>query len=169
MEFTKMKFFSARQDNRSDIVVTLFALFALLLAGGISIATITTDKEVKSSTKIDLGLEDPINKVEMAARAGIDAARGHIQCHGITESGGLPSQYYVNGARFEVVWDKIDLTDSTVHVISTGFINHDNGQVYTSKLESVLKVDLMVSHEVPILHEYYKKNGYDFLIKAEGN
>jgi len=164
-----MKFLNARQDNRSDIVVTLFALFALLLAGGISIATITTDNEVKSSAKIDLGLEDPLNKVEIAARAGIDAARGHIQCHGITKSGGLPSQYYANGARFEVAWDKIDLSDSTVHVMSTGFINHDDGQIYTSKLESVLKVDLMVSHEVPILHEYYKKSGHDFTIESEEN
>lgn len=164
-----MKFLNARQDNRSDIVVTLFALFALLLAGGISIATITTDNEVKSLNKIDLGLEDPLNKVEMAAKAGIDAARGHIQCHGITESGGLPSQYYVNGARFEVVWDKIDLSDSTVHVISTGFINHDNGQIYTSKLESVLKVDLLVSHEIPVLHEYYMKNGHDITIESEEN
>jgi len=164
-----MKFFKARQDNRSDIVVTLFALFALLLAGGISIATITTDKEVKSSDRTEFGLDDPLNKVEIAAKAGIDAARGHIQCHGITESGGLPSQYYANGARFEVVWDKINLLDSTVHIISTGFINHDDGQIYTSKLESILKVDLMVTHEIPILHEYYKQNSYDFPVKSEKN
>jgi len=158
MELIAMGLIDNRNGNRSDIVVTLFAVLAIVMAGGISIATISTDKQADSFDKFNLGMADPVSKAETAALAGIEAARGHIECHSITESGGLPAQYYANGARFEVAWDEIDLTDSTVHIVSTGFISQNDGKIFSSIIESVHKVDFVASHERPILHDYYQKN-----------
>ncbi|MCP4580460.1 MAG: hypothetical protein GY839_02500 [candidate division Zixibacteria bacterium] len=153
-----MGLFNNRHGSRSDVVVTLFALLAIVLAGGISIATISTEKQADPFGAEDLSLTDPVGKAETAALAGIDAARGHIECHGITESGGLPGQYYANGARFEVAWDKINLADSTVHIVSTGFMSQDDGKIFSSIIESVHKIDFLASHDRPVLHEYYQGN-----------
>ncbi len=153
-----MSSFSSYSKNRSDTVITIFALFAMLLAGGISIATINTDQQSKSPGSSMSGLADPLEMAEQAALAGLDAARGHIECHGIRARGGLPEHFYANGARYKVTWDDINLGDSTVFVVSTGLYTLGDGETCNTKLESVIKVDLMVSHEKPIFHEYYLKN-----------
>jgi hypothetical protein len=149
-----------RSKNRSDSVVMIFALFAIFLAGGISIATITTDHNTEVAFK-----DNPISKAEQAAYAGIQAAKGHIQCHGRTQSGSLPRQFYVNGGKFEVTWENINLSDSTVHVISTGFYDVDGGKSYSSKLETVMKITLLSSHQPPILDDYYQKNK-DYIVTS---
>ncbi|OQX91531.1 MAG: hypothetical protein B6D58_07635 [candidate division Zixibacteria bacterium 4484_95] len=141
-----------RTKNRSDSIVMIFALFAIFLAGGISIATITTGRNTEVAFD-----NNPITKAEQAAYAGIQAAKGHIECHGRTQSGSLPRQFYVNGGKFEVTWENLNLSDSTVHIISTGFYDGDGGKSYSSKLETVMKVTLLSSHQPPILDDYYKR------------
>ena len=88
----------------------------------------------------------------------IAAARGHIECHGITESGGLKDQYYANGARFSAAWDKINLADSTVKVTVIGYCRDDSGEEYKTRFESVIKVELLKAHDRPPMHDYYKAN-----------
>jgi hypothetical protein len=56
------------------------------------------------------------------------------------------------------VWDDINLNDSTVHIISTGYCRDNNGKEHITRLESVVKIDLLVSHHQPILHDYYNAN-----------
>ena len=163
-----MGFGDKRSSNRSDTIVTLFALLAIFLAGGISIATISTDKQSDSLGQYNIGIDDPIGQAELAAMAGISAAKGHIECHGLTESGGLPGSYYANGARFEVAWDEIDLTDSTVYIVSKGYVSQADGQIFSSVIESVTKIDLLASHDRPILHDYYIGHSQPSLTKNPG-
>jgi len=153
-----MAFIGNKTGNKSDMVVTLFALFSILIAGGISIATITTNNEIESEINVNIYEIDPLIRAEQAAMAGIDAAKGHIQCHGIVDPGGLPNQYYANGARFEAVWDEINLKDSTVHVVSTGFCQTEKGEEFTTKYESIIKVNLIATHDQAILQDFYKAN-----------
>lgn len=154
-----------RSKNRSDTIVTIFALFAIFLAGGISIATISTDLKTHSSHNAEIMQDNPVSKAEQAAFAGIQAAKGHIECHGRIQSGSLPRQFYANGGRFEVTWEDIDLSDSTVHIISTGFYELDGGKFYSSKLETVMKVKLLSSHQPPILDKYYRRNNNHAVLK----
>jgi len=67
-------------------------------------------------------------------------------------------QYFVNGGRFEVAWDDINLADSTVNIVSTGSYEFDSGNTYTSKLESVIDLDLLSSHNQQILSGYYNNH-----------
>ena len=147
-----------RNNSRNDMVITIVALTVLIFAGGISIATINTDH--KKSYLNDSILEplDPFDKAEQAAIAGIKAAQGHINCHGIKESGGLPERFYANGGRFKVSWDDINIEDSTVHIVSTGYFETNDENTYTSHLESEIKVELAVTHNQKILSEYYKNH-----------
>lgn len=153
-----MATFGNGRSNRSDIIVTVFAVFAILLAGGISVATISTDRNTDTGLSNSVMDMEPLTRAEQAAVAGVSAVRGHIECHGITEGGGLPDQYYANGARFSAYWDKINLADSTVRIISTGYCLDDEGLEYTTEYESVIKVDLMALHDHPILEDYYYKD-----------
>jgi hypothetical protein len=153
-----MGVFGEKRGKTGDTVITLFAVFSIILAGGISIATITTDQNTEMGRNISIYDTDPLTQAEQAAIAGIHAVKGHIECHGITENGGLPYQYYANGARFEAVWDDIDLADSTVHIISTGYSQNDLGEKFTTKFESIIKVDLITAHNQSILHDYYRAN-----------
>ena len=153
-----MAFFDNRKGNRSDTVITLFALGAILLAGGISLATISTDNNSGIGQAIDIYEADPLSRAEQAAFAGISAARGHIECHGITESGGLRDQYYANGARFSAVWEEINMVDSTVKVTVIGYCQDDSGEEYKTRFESVIKVELLKAHGRPPMHEYYEAN-----------
>lgn len=149
--------FHGRSRNQSDLIVTIFAIFAILLAGGISIATISTDQQSQPMEAVNFDKQEPIVKAEQAALAGLMAVRGHIECHGIKEKGGLPDQYYANGARFSAVWDDINLNDSTVHVISTGYFGDNDGEMHSSKFESIIKVDLASAHNEGILNNYYNR------------
>jgi len=156
-----------RNEIKGDSVLTIFALCAMLMAGGLSLATITTDLRTANDYK-DHSLNDPLAKAELAANAGISAARGHIECHGVVEGGGLPEQYYANGARFKVDWDDLNLVDSTVHIISSGFVENDAGEMYTSTLESIIRIDLMSVHDNSVFNEYYVRNaGYRGIAESD--
>jgi hypothetical protein len=148
-----------KKSNRSDMVVTLIAIFSIIMAGGISIATITTDQNTDNApVALNIYDTDPLARAEQAAMAGIHAVKGHIECHGRTDKGGLPDQYYANGARFTAVWDDINLTDSTVHVVSTGYCRDNSGEEHVTQLESIMKIDLLYSHHSSILQDYYSSS-----------
>ena len=160
-----MAVFGNKRGNRGDSAVTIFAIFAMLLAGGISIATISTDKNTDTGIPVNVMDIDPLARAEQAAAAGVKAVQGHIECHGITESGGLPDQYYANGARFNATWDEINLADSTVKIITKGYCVNENGMEYSTTFESVIKVNLLATHNQAILQDYYN-SGYE---KASAN
>jgi len=157
-----MSFNEKRNSNRSDTAVTMVVLCVMLLAGGISIATINTDQNSQLMDNSVLEIADPFDKAEQAAMAGIKAAKGHIECHGINESGGLPEQFFANGGRFEVAWDEINVNDSTVHIVSTGYYELNLDKIYTSQLESVIKVDIFATHSQQILKDYYKNHSRNY-------
>jgi hypothetical protein len=161
--------FIDKKGNRSDMVVTLIAIFSIIMAGGISIATITTDQNTDSApVSLNIYDADPLARAEQAAVAGIHAAKGHIQCHGVVEKGGLPDQYYANGARFMTVWDDLNLSDSTVHVVSTGYCRDANGEEHVTKLESIMKIDLLFAHQPALLQDYYN-SGHGLIPQASDN
>jgi hypothetical protein len=146
--------------NRSDSFVTIFAIFAILLAGGISVGTMNSHEVIPDV------VVDPIDRAEQAAFAGIQAAKGHIECHGVKHRGALPQQYFANGGKFEVFWDEPNMNDSTVRVAATGYyeslIDPENGSshIYSSRLESVVKINLVSTHSSgpAILDHYYQRN-----------
>jgi hypothetical protein len=146
--------------NRSDSFVTIFAIFAILLAGGISIGTMSSNEAIPNI------VADPLDRAEQAAFAGIQAAKGHIECHGIKHRGALPQQFFANGGRFEVAWDEPNPADSTVRVVATGYYESildpekGNSHIYSSRLESVLKVNTVSTHSngPAILDHYYQRN-----------
>lgn len=109
-------------------------------------------------------IDDPTSKADEAASAGIQAARGHIECHGLKQQGALPRQFFANGGRFEVAWSDFNPTDSTVRVISTGYYeipglpDEFGAKSYCTRLESTLKVNLISTHsQTPILARYYTR------------
>ena len=157
-----MPFNAKRESNRSDTAVTMVVLCVMLLAGGISIATINTDQNSQLQDNSILETVDPFDKAEQAAMAGIKAAKGHIECHGLRENGSLPEQYFVNGGRFEVAWDDINVNDSTVHIVSTGFFELSTDKIYTSQLESVIKVNFLTTHGQQFLKDYYKHHSHSY-------
>lgn len=160
---------SNRRNNKSDTVITIVALFVMLIAGGISISTISTNQNVQSLQVSAIEPVNPVSLAEQAAMAGIKAAKSHIECHGIKKPGGLPRQFYVNGGRFEVNWDEINVTDSTVHIVSTGYYESDGKKMYTSRLESIIDISFLPSHDQRILSDYYMSHPKNRAIGQSGN
>ncbi|MCD6161499.1 MAG: hypothetical protein J7K40_03680 [candidate division Zixibacteria bacterium] len=158
-----------RRSNKNDTIIMVVALFVMLLAGGISMSTINTDQNVKSMQVAAIEPLNPLNLAEQAAMAGIKAAKGHIECHSIKKPGSLPRQFYVNGGRFEVEWDDINIADSTVNIVSTGYYESDSKKTYTSRLESVIDLSFMPSHNQQILSDYYMSHPKNHAIKQTGN
>lgn len=162
-----MKYRIFNRENSGDFLLTFIAIGIILLAAGITVGKVAEDRQATVSKAFD----DPVAVAEEAAYAGIRAAKSHIECHGSKEKGALPRQFYANGGRFEVVWDNFDATDSTVHVWAFGYcdmpgIDGDNDWTYTTRLESVIKLDRINSESGKnILKEFYESN---YHIKTEG-
>lgn len=153
-----MSSFNESSGNQGDRVVTVFAIFAIILAVAISVVT------MGSHEIIQLPVDDPMSRADEAASAGISAAKGHIECHGLKQRGALPRQFFANGGRFEVAWGDLNPADSTVRVVSTGFYeipgipDEFGAKSYCSRLESTLKVNLIATHnQSPILARYYQR------------
>jgi len=148
-----------RSENRGDFLLTFIAIGVILLAAGITVGKVKDDGH--SATTVSIA--DPVAVAEAAAYAGIEAAKGHIQCHGSSGKGALPKQFYANGGRFEVVWDNFDAADSTVRVLAYGYCDipgaeGGNGWTYTTRLESVIKIDRTHSNDRnKILRGFYEK------------
>lgn len=155
-------------ENRGDFLLTFIAIAVILLAAGITVGKVKDDGH---STTTD-SIADPVAVAEEAAYAGIEAARGHIECHGSSAKGALPKQFYANGGRFEVVWDNFDAVDSTVRVLAYGYCDipgaeGGDGWTYTTRLESVIKIDRTnLNGRNKILHGFYEKQ-YQGLIEMK--
>ena len=97
---------------------------------------------------------DPIKMADEAARAGIDAAKRHVECHGRVEAGGLSPKYHINGASYSVNWDELNSSDSTVMIRATG-IYSQNSKEYSVELDKVIKVNFQSAHRNVALEKYY--------------
>jgi hypothetical protein len=146
-------------SGRTDIPVLIVSIAAVLLAAVLSMATIVSrsDKSTITTTSI------PGEAADEAARAGINAAKWHIECHGRTTAGSLHSHYYINGGSYRVAWGDMDLRDSIVEVISEGSFSSGKNQEYRVKLESKIKVDFLPAHKNEILTSYYSEMRPDSL------
>jgi hypothetical protein len=141
-------------SGRTDLPVLVLSIIAVILAGVLSMATITSksDKNIIYSDNI------PADMADEAARAGLGAAKWHIECHGRTVAGGLSPRFYINGAMYSVRWGDVNLNDSTVAVRSVGSIAAGPSQSYRSVLESKIKLEFMPVHKNMILTSYYSEN-----------
>jgi hypothetical protein len=137
-------------DFKADSIVLLLSVLAVLVAATLTMATIS-----KNSDDFAYNSPDPLKRAEQAAKAGIEAARWHVQCHGRTDSGGLPERYFVNGATYRVEWDALDLSDSTVDVRSSGYFSWGGERRYQVDLDSRIKISYLPSHGDEILDDYY--------------
>ena len=138
-------------NGRTDLPVLILSILAVLVAAAISMATIASrsDKNTISATSI------PGDAADEAAKAGISAAKWHIECHGRTTAGSLHSHYYIYGGSYRVEWGDMNLRDSIVEVRSEGSFSSGNNQEYRVKLESKIKVEFLPAHKNAILTSYY--------------
>lgn len=142
-------------DNRNDTVVLMLSIFAVLMSGLLSIATLTSRAHQEQAIES----ADPFWKAEAAAKAGIEAAKWHMECHGRVNQGGLAARYYLNGAMYSVQWDNMNGHDSTVTVHSEGYIPIGAYEHYKVTLDSKIKLTFLPSHKQEILGDYYSRNG----------
>ena len=145
-------YMNAYENKKNDTVVLVFSIIAVLFAGFISMATISNHSRKMNA----VNSSDPFVCAEAAARAGLDAAKWHIECHGRVEKGSLSPHYFINGALYSVEWDDVDLRDSTVTVRSEGDFS-SGGQHYRMDLSSRIKLGFLPTHRQPILSAYYSK------------
>jgi hypothetical protein len=136
-------------DSRADTVVLIFSVLAVIVAGTLSMATISSNHTAESRQG-----GDPIKMADEAARAGIDAARRHVECHGRVEAGGLSPKYHINGATYSANWGEINLSDSTVAIRAIGNYSYNDKQ-YSVELDKVLKVNFQSAHRNVALDKYY--------------
>ncbi len=150
---------SRRGDVKLDSVVLITSVLAVLVAGTLTMATIarnSDDSEQRSEIFFDS--PDPMMRAEQAARAGLDAAKRHIECHGRIEAGGLSPKFFANGATYTVAWDDVDMFDSTVVVRSLGEFSWGGERQYQADVESKIKIEFLPSHGQEILSAYYSRH-----------
>jgi len=140
-------------DSRADTVVLLFSALAVIIAGTLSMATISNNNSINHDNA-----GNPLILANQAAKAGMDAAKWHIECHGRTAGGGLAPRYYVNGALYSATWGDVDLNDSTVIVETKGSYRDRNNKLYSIDLKNEIKVDFLPAHNEAVLSSYYSKN-----------
>jgi len=136
-------------DSRADTVVLIFSLLAVIVAGTLSMATISTNHNAENRQD-----GNPVEMADQAARAGIDAARRHVECHGRVDAGSLSPKYHINGATYSANWDTINLSDSTVIIRAIGYYSSDDKQ-YSVELDKVIKVNFQSAHKNVALDKYY--------------
>lgn len=137
-------------DFKADSFVLLLSAVAVLVATTLTMATIS-----RNNDELTFNSPDPLKRAEQAAKAGIEAARWHIQCHGRTDSAGLPERYFVNGATYKVDWGALDMADSTVDVRSSGYFSWGGQRRYQVDLNTRLKIDYLPAHGIQALNNYY--------------
>ncbi len=139
-----------RSDTRTDTVVLMFSVLAVLIAATLSMATISTNHNTMATESPDAAA-----RAEAAANAGVEAARWHIECHGRTQAGSLTPKYYVNGAIYSVEWDNVNMADSTVTVRSVGEFSWGDDSPNEVLVESKIKLEFLPTHGQEILRDYY--------------
>lgn len=137
-------------DFKADSIVLLLSAMAVLVAATLTMATIS-----RNNDELAFNSPDPLKRAEQAAKAGIEAARWHIQCHGRADSAGLPERYFVNGATYKVEWDTLDKSDSTVDVRSSGYFSWGGEREYQVDLNTSIKIGYLPAHGEDILSDYY--------------
>lgn len=154
-----MEILNESSGEKTDRIVIIFAVFAIIMAAAISFATLGNHEVTAPQA------EDPGDRAAEAAAAGIQAAKGHIECHSLKSGGSLPRQYFANGGRFEVAWSEFNPADSTVQIISTGYYeipgmaDEFGAKSYCARQETNLKVKLVPTHnQTPILARYYRRS-----------
>lgn len=149
---------SNRGEIKLDSVVLMISAVAVLVAATLTMATITRNSRgSEQRDEIFYDSPDPMLRAEHAAKAGLDAAKWHIECHGRVEAGGLSRKYFANGATYTVAWDDVNMIDSTVVVWSIGNFSWGGDRQYQVDLESKIKIDYLPSHGQEILRDYYSK------------
>lgn len=139
-----------KSDFKADSIVLLLSVMAVLVAATLTMATIS-----KSNDEYSFNSPDPLKRAEQAAKAGIEAARWHIQCHGRTDSGELQARYFVNGATYKVEWGTLLQSDSTVDVRSRAYFSWGGEKRYEVDLNTRIKIDYLPAHGEEIPRDYY--------------
>jgi len=148
-----------KSDTRIDNVVMIFSGFAVLIAATLTMATISNHSgDLTAGNELALSTPDPLKRAELAAKAGIDAARYHIECHGRTSAGRIAPRFYVNGATFAAEWDDVDMADSTTVIRSTGDFSWGGEKSYQADMESKIKLSFLPTHKQEILERYYSRD-----------
>ncbi|OGC90294.1 MAG: hypothetical protein A2W25_05995 [candidate division Zixibacteria bacterium RBG_16_53_22] len=138
----------------NEIPVLMLSVAALIAAVFISLFTMTSHDRVEAAA----ASRDPYQMASAAARAGVEAATWHIQCHGRVVQGGIGRKYYINGASFEASWGEVNLSDSTVTIQSSGISQLGNNQEYTLNIETRVKLQFLPVHKNEILTDYYSRS-----------
>jgi hypothetical protein len=145
-------------SGRTEIPILVLSIMTVIIAGGLSIITISRGSDRNEIS----GQSAPNDRADEAARAGLEAAKWHIECHGRSKAGGMGPRYYINGATYSVQWDDVNMEDSTVVVRSVGNFAVGIDQDYQVDLESKIKIDFLPAHRNTILSEYYsEKRNFD--------
>ena len=137
----------------NEIPVLMLSVASLAAAVLISLYTMTSHDRVEAAA----ASRDPYHMAEAAARAGVEAATWHIQCHGRVVQGGIGRKYHINGASFEASWSEVNLSDSTVTIRSNGISQLGNNQEYTLNIETRVKLEFLPVHKNEILTDYYTR------------
>jgi hypothetical protein len=140
-------------SGRTDLPILILSVLAVAIAGGISVITMThgSDKNAVYNQSI------PNDMADEAARAGLEAAKWNIECHGRTKSGGLGPRFHINGATYSVCWDDMNIADSTVLVHSLGDYEVGLNQNYQVFMESKIKIEFLPGCTNAILTSYYSE------------
>ena len=142
---------SRSNSGRTDLPVLVLSVLAVLVAGAISMTTISTSSDKNYVT----GTSSPSEIADEAARAGLEVAQWHIECHGRTTAGSIGPHFCINGALYTAEWDDMNPLDSTVVVRSTGDYEISKSQIFRAHLESKIKVGFLPPHKNMILDSYY--------------
>ncbi len=142
---------STGNSGKTDLAVLVLSVLAVLVAGAISMTTISSS----SDKNYVAGASTPAQMADEAARAGLEVAKWHIECHGRTTSGSIGPHFYINGALYSAEWGDMNPLDSTVVVRSTGDYEISTSQVFRAHIESQLKIEFLPRHKNMILNSYY--------------
>jgi hypothetical protein len=141
----------------TELPVLILSIVALAIAGGLSIITISNGSDRNEIS----GRPIRSDAAGEAARAGLEAAKWHIECHGRSKAGSLGPHFYINGATYTVCWSDMNMQDSTVMVQSVGNFAWGIDRSYRVNLESKIKIDFLPAHRNMILSSYYSENRND--------
>ncbi len=140
--------------NKNDSSTLILSLVALFLAIVFSIKTFSGQINDSSLTNS----EDPFDRAQAAAQAGLEIAQWDIECHGRTMHGSLAPRYWINGATFAVEWDDVNMADSTVSVRSVGEASNPDDLNYQAVKEAKIKLTFLPQGKNDILSDYYSKD-----------
>jgi hypothetical protein len=140
--------------SRTDIPILTVSALAVLIAAVISMATITTNK-AREQVKVEAG--NPYSFADEAAKAGVEAGKWHIECHGWIRRGSLSPRYCINGAIYRVEWDEVNMTDSTVNIRSCGEYPFDDLDRCVTSIQAKVKLSFLPYVKNEILSAYYSQ------------